>query len=332
VAPYAAAALLDAGCRDATLQFRLCLATGALPPLVVLWATWGAQESDEFKNARHARRLLVNTTFGRGGGGQGGGRARARSLGHVRSVGSAASAQEEVGGVCCRRARCGHGGFIAHLRLGFEDAAMGKHLGATALCWLLYDVAYYGSNVFTPTMTEAIFGGGGGDDNDDDETVGSIALQDCLATAVGIPAVLHALWVLRRIGTKRLQVWGFLLIAATCAALAAAWTPLQSGGASDAWLLFACYLAFVGATNWGPNVTTFVLPQEVFAVEVRATFNGLAAASGKTGAVIGIWIFDKVNAAFGMVALMAIIGVLNLVGAAVSQVKKMPPHLWFFKS
>jgi hypothetical protein len=31
--------------------------------------------------------------------------------------------------------------------------------------------------------------------------------KDCLATAVGIPAVLHALWILSRIGTKKLAVY-----------------------------------------------------------------------------------------------------------------------------
>jgi hypothetical protein len=43
---------------------------------------------------------------------------------------------------------------------------MGRHLCATALCWAIYDIAYYGSSQFTPTMTEAVFGGGGGDNDD----------------------------------------------------------------------------------------------------------------------------------------------------------------------
>jgi len=39
-------------------------------------------------------------------------------------------------------------------------------------------------------MTEAVFGS---DNDDKGESIGSIALADCVATAVGIPAVLHAL-------------------------------------------------------------------------------------------------------------------------------------------
>ena len=137
---------------------------------------------------------------------------------------------------------------------------------------------------------------------------------------MGIPSVLHALYWLGRVGTKRLATQGFVLIAISCAALAVAWTPLREGGSSDAWGLFALYLAFTWAVNWGPNVTSFVLPQEVFAVEIRATFNGISSACGKVGAVLGIWIFEKVSEAWGMPILMLIICALNLAGAAVSQV------------
>lgn len=38
--------------------------------------------------------------------------------------------------------------------------------------------------------------------------------------------------------------------------------------------------------NFGPNVTTFVIPGEIFPTRYRSTANGIAAASGKLGAVI----------------------------------------------
>ena len=127
-----------------------------------------------------------------------------------------------------------------------------------------------------------------------------------------------------------LQVYGFVLIAATCVVLAAAWSPLRASPRGT-WLLFSLYIAFNFSVNWGPGTACFVLPQEVlcfnffflccltcvqrrrrsithirfcalsslfekiFAVEIRTTFNGIAAASGKLGAFIGIWIFEKVG-------------------------------------
>ena len=38
--------------------------------------------------------------------------------------------------------------------------------------------------------------------------------------------------------------------------------------------------------NFGPNVTTFVIPGEIFPTRYRSTANGISAASGKLGAII----------------------------------------------
>ena len=55
----------------------------------------------------------------------------------------------------------GHSGapqpsFFAQLRIGMNDPRWLHNLAATAACWGLYDVAYYGSNQFTPTMTAKV--------------------------------------------------------------------------------------------------------------------------------------------------------------------------------
>ena len=39
--------------------------------------------------------------------------------------------------------------------------------------------------------------------------------------------------------------------------------------------------------NCGPNVTTFVIPSELFPTSIRATAHGISAASGKLGAALG---------------------------------------------
>ena len=277
IAPYAVAmALVPLGDSNsaALWAFRIMLGVGALPPLVVLFCTWGQEESRAFSQ---------------------------------------------------RRGRESEG-FLDHLRVGFaEDPDMWKHLVATALAWGLYDIAYYGVNQFTPEMTTAIFGDGGDDDDennaDDDGASGSVqsnAQIDSISMAVGIPAVLHALWCLDRLGTKRLQVYGFVVIAASCCGIAIAWDPLSSDTPADKGLLFTLSLVLCAAVNWGPNMTTFVLPQEVFATKILATFNGIAAASGKFGAVCGIWIFESVYHALGMIPLMLVVALLNLIGAWLS--------------
>ena len=50
-----------------------------------------------------------------------------------------------------------------------------------------------------------------------------------------------------------------------------------------AYVLF-CFTIFV--SNFGLNVTTYILPIQVFTVSVRSTFHGFCSACGKIGAVV----------------------------------------------
>lgn len=199
----------------------------------------------------------------------------------------------------------------------------------------MYDVAYYGSAQFTPTMTAAVFGEG----DDDDAVILTNAYHDIIGIAAGAPACLHALWALKSMGIKRLQVWGFVWIGVMCYLIATFWVPLggtdhaedddddaiADDGTDDnkdpalSAILFTLYVLFTAAVNWGPNMSTFVLPQEVFRPDVVATFNGIAAASGKTGAFLGVWVFDGIYNSLGMIPLMVLVGSLNMLGAIISQ-------------
>ena len=48
-------------------------------------------------------------------------------------------------------------------------------------------------------------------------------------------------------------------------------------------------------TNFGPNVTTFIIPGEIFPTRYRSTAHGIAAACGKLGAIVSQIIFFKVG-------------------------------------
>ena len=63
----------------------------------------------------------------------------------------------------------------------------------------------------------------------------------------------------------------------------------------------------------------FVLPQEVYAQpDLRATFTGIAAAAGKLGAVIGIWLFEALTPEIGLVAVMGVVAAFALLAARLS--------------
>lgn len=60
--------------------------------------------------------------------------------------------------------------------------------------------------------------------------------------------------------------------------------------------------------NMGPNATTFLIPVEVFPTRVRGTAHGIAAASGKAGAVVTAFSFGSLTDAIG---LRGVLGLLS---------------------
>jgi MFS transporter, PHS family, inorganic phosphate transporter len=57
-----------------------------------------------------------------------------------------------------------------------------------------------------------------------------------------------------------------------------------TGPATKGFVFLYCLANFF--QNFGPNVTTFVVPGEAFPTRYRSTAHGISAASGKLGAVI----------------------------------------------
>jgi hypothetical protein len=53
-------------------------------------------------------------------------------------------------------------------------------------------------------------------------------------------------------------------------------------------------------TEFGPNMTTFVYPAEIFPVTLRTSGHGIAAATGKMGAFAGTYLFPVMLAAWGI--------------------------------
>lgn len=185
---------------------------------------------------------------------------------------------------------------------------------ATGGGWFLYDVAFYGVNLFGGSILEAI-------NNSTDDNVSSVssvrlvAGQELLAMGMGIPACILTILLLKRVGTKALQVWGFVLIAAMFVLLAALFEPLKYSSPQG---LFAVYCALLFSLSFGPNVTTYVLPAETYPKEVRATFNGISAAMGKLGAVMGASLFKVIAEATSYPFIMLLCASLSILGALLS--------------
>eukprot|EP00053_Salpingoeca_punica_P013636 m.123390 g.123390 ORF g.123390 m.123390 type:complete len:474 (+) comp16248_c1_seq1:679-2100(+) len=182
-----------------------------------------------------------------------------------------------------------------------------KRLIGTGGAWFMYDISYYGIAIFTPDILKSIFG--------EDDDLMDLCWQSIVVSALGIPACILAVVMLPWLGGRRLNIWGFYLLAVSFAALALTYNLSPHGMHTLKFVLF-CLVTF--ALNWGPNVATYVLPAEAYPVEFRSTFHGLSAACAKIGAVTGTFIYQPIADRFNMATVMWLQVVLSLIGAAMS--------------
>jgi PHS family inorganic phosphate transporter-like MFS transporter len=144
----------------------------------------------------------------------------------------------------------------------------------TAGSWFLMDIAFYGNSVSSPLILKLIQPKG--------------TLLDHTLISLGIFAVAAfpgywlAVFLMDRIGRKRIQWQGFAVMTA---AFALIWLIPDGATAVGVFLpLFAISYFF---TEFGPNMTTFVYPSEIFPTSVRGTGDWISAAAGKLGAFLG---------------------------------------------
>ena len=176
-------------------------------------------------------------------------------------------------------------------------------LGTTST-WLLFDIACYGTNIFSPAILSHIFG---------DETLVELCWHSAIFASVALPACAAAIFMLKPMGARMLSIAGFALIAVTFAALAAAF----DFGAGPT-VTFSLYVLLSFALSWGPNVTTYVIPAEAFPARIRGTFHGASAASGKLGAVIGTFMFQPIVDAAGVSGVLWVQAALSILGLLAS--------------
>lgn len=161
-------------------------------------------------------------------------------------------------------------------------------LVGTGGTWFLWDFLYYGTTLSSPLIMKATFG--------DSDTVLPDCWQNIVAAAMGIPGVLAAIYVGPMVGMRWLQIYGFWLLGGVYIVMGLLFQLVPDSHT----LLFVAYCALQFALNWGPNLSTFVLPSETYPAEVRCTFNGASACMGKAGALIGSAIFKPINDAWGI--------------------------------
>jgi MFS family permease len=209
-------------------------------------------------------------------------------------------------------ARCAAGAPAAAYRSLFSSRYLRRTLLAT-VPWSLMDITLYGVGMFTPTILAALslVGRGSFLSTDIASSEGTAALDLFLLLGFGLN-----IWLVERWGRIRLQVLGFMGMAIGLALLSL--SALQPAESRRLALVMAGFAIFNLMVNAGPNATTYLLPAELFPTELRASGHGLAAASGKLGAAVGIFFLPVLRARLGIASTVAIAAAVSLLGLSVT--------------
>ncbi|CAN6164115.1 unnamed protein product [Urochloa humidicola] len=206
----------------------------------------------------------------------------------------------------------------------------GQELFACTAAWFLLDIPYYSSTLFQSQIYQPWFPAAG-HVNAFKEAFNVAKFQAIIAVASTIPGYFAAVFLIDRVGRRRLQMAGFLLMAVFLLALAGPYDRYWRGHA-NAWYIVLYALTFFSA-NLGPNTTTFILPAELFPARLRSTCHGISGAAGKLGALVGavgfLWASQdrdrsKVTAGYepgiGMMNTLIVLAGICLLGLAVTYV------------
>jgi PHS family inorganic phosphate transporter-like MFS transporter len=303
VGPLVALALLGAGLSD-DLAWRILLGLGAVPAAAVIYLRRKMPESPRYQvqvqgRAHQAAEQMSAFTDGQVDG---------------NGPGQAGGNRSQAGGNGAGQLN-GHGAPAPRPELGLRAFLTNRHwlimLAGTAGTWFLLDYAYYGNTISTPQILSLI--------SPTASTMTKIALQLAIFVVAAFPGYLLAIARLDKIGHRRLQLLGFAMMGLCFLIIAA--IPGMTTMVVPFLLVYGVSYFF---TEFGPNMTTFVMPSELYPVTMRATGHGISAGVGKFGAFIGVFLFPLLNDWLGLRGTLLLTAGVAALGFALTLVLPEP--------
>lgn len=181
-----------------------------------------------------------------------------------------------------------------------------KRLVGTAGAWLLMDVAFYGNGVSSQVILKALFGA-------KVSLLHNTVVAALIFLVFAVPGYWVAVHFLDKIGRKRIQWQGFLIMALGYGVI-----MLVPGIVKVPLLFLLVYGITYFFIEFGPNETTFVYPSEIFPTSIRGTADGISAAGGKIGAFVAALMMPTIVKDLGLPDAMGILAVVSLLGVALT--------------
>ena len=284
VGPLIALALLGGGVSQG-VTWRVLLGLGAVPAAAVVYLRRKMPESPRYQ-AQVAEAADIDTEF------------QAFTDGTFKHVKPRTRAARS-------------GGKAITLTSFLTNRRFATLLLGTAGCWFLLDYAYYGNTISTPQIISLI--------SPKASATVTIAIQLAIFVVAALPGYALAIARMDRIGHRKLQLLGFVMMGLCFLVIAA--VPGMTTAVVPFLIAYGISYFF---TEFGPNVTTFVLPGELFPVSVRATGHGISAGIGKFGAFLGVFLFPVLQGSFGLRGTLLLTAGVSALGALLTLVLPEP--------
>ena len=197
------------------------------------------------------------------------------------------------------------------LRDFLANGTMLRLILGTAGSWFLFDYAYYGNTISLPSILLKV--------SPNATIEAKLWLSLIIFVVFALPGYALAVWKIDKVGHRRLQLIGFIVIAA-CFLLLGVIPQLTESIVPFIGIFGFSYLF----TEFGPNTTTFVLPSELFPVEMRTTGHGIAAGIGKFGAFVGVFLVPQLQDKIGLRGMLVVAGIAALLGSLLTLILPEP--------
>jgi MFS family permease len=182
----------------------------------------------------------------------------------------------------------------------------------TAGSWFLMDIAFYGNSVSSPLILKQLQPHG--------SLLSHTLISLAIFTVAAVPGYWVAVWLMDRLGRKRIQWQGFLVMAL---AFGGIW--LIPGAVKNTALFLGLFAISYFFIEFGPNETTFVFPSEIFPTSIRGMGDGISAAGGKFGAFLGALFVPHLLKSVGISGVMGMMAAVSAVGILLTLVALPEP-------
>lgn len=180
----------------------------------------------------------------------------------------------------------------------------------TGVPWACEGLGVYGIGVFLPILVMAL----GLEHAPAGESrivhVASSVEITMWISCIILPGFIIGLLLIGKCDSARQQTVGFIFSGLSLLILLFAYRNHW-----PSWISILSFMCFELFLNIGPHLVTYVLPSQVFPVEVRGQGSGIAASIGKAGAVLGVFFIPILLKSGGSSLVLVVSIIVMLIGA-----------------